>query len=228
MSVLSPSVADLLHEIRTPVTNIRGFLEAMQDGLIPPNETSLACVHEEVLRLERLLDIFQERFRAEAGAASADAAPLARREPVDLDGIAERLIRLHQPCARRRGIRLEAELGAGGAAVRASGDAMAQAMANLLQNALRYTGAGGVIRVQTACDGGHYRFICLNTGPEIPKEEIPLLFSRFYRGAAGRRESTGMGVGLAIVRDLVEAHGGRVGAASGGGWNSVWFEVPAA
>ncbi|HEY8347169.1 MAG TPA: HAMP domain-containing sensor histidine kinase [Symbiobacteriaceae bacterium] len=216
MNPPSQPVTDLLHEIRTPLTNIRGYLEAMQDGVIPPDEASLALVHEEILRLERLLD----------GLSQQTPDLLFRREPVDLDGIAERLIRLYRPGARRRGVRLEAELGAGGLPIRASGDAMAQVMGNLLQNALRYTDAGGVIRVRTAGVGGRYRFVCLNTGPEIPREELPLLFCRFYRGAAARRESRGMGIGLAIVRDLVEAHGGRVGAESGGGWNTIWFEVP--
>jgi len=248
--------ADLVHEIRTPLTNIRGYLEAMLHGVIPPDSASLSAVYEEVERLERLVSLLNEA-RQGAGnstplpdpdcSAAADAGPsLATiprvaaastaelppvtpvRGPVNPDRVADRLVRLCEPAAHTRGLRLETDLQGGPAMVAVSADVLAQVMGNLLQNALRYTEDGGCVRIESKAAGEHYRFACRNTGSYISPDELPLIFQRGFRGEAARRTCPGTGVGLAVVRELVEAHGGWVGAGSTGGWTEIWFVLPLA
>lgn len=259
------AMADLCHEIRTPLTNIRGYVEAMLDGVIDPDAEALRSVHEEILRVERLVEALQEAAASAVPAPGAPAskscsgttaalavpapgapASMAGSTALDVpasasaavaglqfataalcpDSIAARLIHLYQPTARCRGIQLAAKLQAGEAVTDADGDCIAQAMVNLLQNALRYTGKDGLIRIETTAAGQHYRFACCNTGPEIPLHELPWIFTRSYRGEAARRICSGLGVGLAIVREIVEAFGGCVGAESSGGWTEIWFALP--
>lgn len=231
--------ADLFHEIRTPLTNIRGYLEAMLHGMIPPDSASLSSLLEEVGRLERLVDVLRKQPPAPdpTSVAISHVALAATTKPssvtsaqgsVDPDQVAARLVRLCEPVARSRRLCLAIDLQGGPAQVAASADVLAQVMGNLLQNGLRYTDEGGCLRVESRAAGEHYRFACRNTGSYISPDELPLIFSRGYRGEAARRTCPGMGVGLAIVQELVEAHGGWVGADSSGRWTEVWFVLPLA
>lgn len=215
-------VSNLAHEIRTPLTNIRGYLEALRDGVIAPDPALLASLHDEVLRMVRLVETLHQFARS--GAPQYQALP--ERGPTDLDELAERLIQINRPNAVLREIRLEADFGARGLSVQVHADSVAQAMGNLLRNAVLYSNKGGTIRVTTAVTEESYRFVCQNTGPGIPQTDLPLVFNRRYRTAQARQLAGGDGIGLAIVKDVVEAHGGRVGADSGDGWTTVWFEVP--
>jgi two-component system, OmpR family, sensor histidine kinase BaeS len=214
-------VANLAHELRTPLTNLQGYLEALRDGVIEPNQEALTSVHEEVMRLVRLVDALHQLSRADA----------LRQQPLefaltDLDSLAERLARVSKPDADARGIRVFLDLGARRIPAMVHGDSIAQVMRNLLRNAALYTEDGGTIRVQTSHTQGVYRFVVLNTGPGIPAEDLPLIFNRFYRTDRAKAGSGGVGIGLAICKELITAHGGRIGAESKAGWTSVWFEVP--
>ncbi len=215
-------VANLAHEIRTPLANLQGYLEALRDGVIEANTESLASVHEEVMRLVRLVDALHQLARADA----LRQRPL-ELSPTDLDSLAEQLALVARPHAASRGIKLYLDLAGNAPMVPVHADSIAQVMRNLLRNAVQYTEDGGTIRVQTHAGEGVYAFVCLNTGPGVPPEDLPLIFQRFYRTDKARQGvATGVGLGLAIAKELVEAHGGRIGAESKNGWTNIWFEVP--
>lgn len=214
-------VANLAHEIRTPLTNLQGYIEALRDGVIEANPGSLVSVHEEVMRLVRLVDALHQLARADA----LRQRPL-ELVPTDLDSLAEQLIQVTQPHAASRGIKLAGDLHAHWKLVPVHADSIAQVMRNLMRNAVQYTDSGGYIRVQTHCANGLFTFVCLNTGPGIPPEDLPFIFQRFFRSVKNRNVPTGAGLGLAIAKELVQAHGGRIGGDSKQGWTNIWFELP--
>jgi signal transduction histidine kinase len=215
-------VSNLAHEIRTPLTNLQGYLEALRDGVIEANQEALSSVHEEVMRLVRLVDALHQLARADAMRSMS-----IERTPTDLDHMAEQLVRVIRPTAEVRGIRVFLDLTAQRMPVPVHADSIAQVMRNLLRNAVQYADDGGVVRVQSAGSHGIYRFAVLNTGPGIGEQDLPFVFNRFFRSEKARQGvKTGVGIGLSIVKELVEAHGGRVGAQSKAGWTMVWFEVP--
>jgi len=215
-------VSNLAHEIRTPLTNLQGYLEALRDGVIEPKQEALASVHEEVLRLVRLVDALHQLARADAFRQS----PI-EFAPTDLDGLADQLIRMTRPNAEARRIKLFADLSAEHQLVPVHADSVAQVMRNLLRNAVQYADEGGQIRVQTAIVEDFYRFTCLNTGSGISAEDMPFIFNRFFRSERAKKGvKTGVGIGLAIAKELVEAHGGRIGCESKAGWTLFYFEVP--
>ncbi|HWI52596.1 MAG TPA: ATP-binding protein [Symbiobacteriaceae bacterium] len=215
-------VSNLAHEIRTPLTNLQGYLEALRDGVIEANQEALASVHEEVMRLVRLVDALHQLARADA----MRQQPLDR-SPADLDNLACQLVRVVKASADARHIKLFHDPGAQRVLVPVHADSIAQVMRNILRNAVQYTDEGGTIRVQSSVAEGIYRFNCLNSGPGITAEDLPLIFKRFYRSEGAKQGvKTGVGIGLAIAKELVEAHGGRVGAQSKAGWTMIWFDLP--
>lgn len=215
-------VSNLAHEIRTPLTNLQGYLEALRDGVIEANQEALVSVHEEVMRLVRLVDALHQLARADA----MRQRPIDRA-PADLDLMVDQLVRVLRPSAEARRIKLYHDVGARRVFVSVHADSIAQVMRNLMRNAVQYAEEGGIIRVQTAVADGVYRFSCLNTGPGISEEDLPFVFNRFFRSERARQGvKTGVGIGLAIAKELIEAHGGRIGAQSKAGWTMVWFDVP--
>lgn len=215
-------VSNLAHEIRTPLTNLQGYLEALRDGVIEANQEALASVHEEVMRLVRLVDALHQLARADA----MRQRPLDRA-PADLDVMVDQLVRVVRPSAEARRMKLFLDACAQRVPVPVHADSIAQVMRNLMRNAVQYTEDGGTIRVQTSVADGVYRFSCLNTGPGISEEDLPLVFNRFFRSERARQGvKTGVGIGLAIAKELIEAHGGRIGTQSKAGWTMVWFDVP--
>jgi len=221
-------IVNASHELRTPLTNLQGYLEALRDGVIEPDPRIFDSLREEVDRLSRL-------------AASLDvlaAAPWAamRAEPVDVDvaSAARTATDLVAPALARRHIELEIDADAP-ARARVRPDALAQALANLLQNAERYTPDGGRVtvaarRVPGGAGGtGAVEIAVGNSGPGIPPDALPRVFDRFYRVEPSRdRARGGAGIGLAIVRQLVEADGGEASVTSAGGWTEFRVRYPAA
>jgi two-component system, OmpR family, sensor histidine kinase BaeS len=213
-------VVNAAHELRTPLTNLRGYLEALRDGVIPPDTATFVSLGEEVDRLTRL-------------AASLDdlaGGDVERPMPadVDLSAIVRSAVELAAPGFARRSIRVEQDI-ADGVVVSARPDEIAQVVANLLQNAMRYSHARGVVRIEVAHDGdtGDAVVRVTNTGPDIPGPDLPKVWGRFYRVEKSRDRATGgAGIGLAIVKRLVEESGGRVGAQSGQGMTTFWFSLP--
>ena len=212
-------IADAAHELRTPLTNLQGYLEAMRDGVVAADPAAFESLLEETQRLVRL-------SRSLDTLAEGDAGRVLRRLPVDLGASLGSAVDLAEPQMRSRGIRLELRpLGA--LMVQADPDALAQVLGNLLQNAARYTPEAGRVTVWTEPGEGFVTVSVSNTGPGIPAPDMPHVFERFYRVDKSRSTAGGgAGIGLAIVRMLVEAGGGTVGAESADGLTRFWFTVP--
>jgi two-component system phosphate regulon sensor histidine kinase PhoR len=147
-------------------------------------------------------------------------------EDLDLGGIVRSGVELASPAFGRRSIRVETSI-APGVLVHARADELAQVVSNLLQNAVRYTPAGGEVRVTVARHDGEAVVRVANSGAEIPAEDLPRVWERFFRVERSRdRASGGAGIGLAIVKRLIEEAGGRVGASSEAGQTTFWFSLP--
>ena len=214
-------IANAAHELRTPLTNLKGYLEGLRDGAIPADEATFMSLSEEVERLVRLAASLDTLAAGDAAVAPAHLVELdlsvAVRIAVDLAG----------PGFERAGISLDLEL-PGRLPVRADSDGLAQVLGNLLQNASRYTPPGGRVTVRAERRPGDVLVSVLNSGSGIPPSDLPHVFERFYRVDKSRdRSHGGAGIGLAIVKQLVEAAGGSVGAESAGGLTRFWFSLPA-
>jgi signal transduction histidine kinase len=211
-------VVNASHELRTPLTNLQGYLEALRDGVLPPEPATFDSLREEVDRLGRLaasLDVL-------AGAEGERPHPSV----VDLGALVRSAADLAAPALARRDVALTVAVGEG-LEVEARADELAQVMANLLQNAIRYTPAGGSVRVEAARTADGILVRVANTGSPIPTEDLPRVWERFYRVEKSRDPARGgAGIGLAIVKRLIEDAGGRVGAVSDEAWTTFWFRLP--
>lgn len=205
-------VADIAHELRTPLSILQAKLEALQDGVAQPTLHEIASLHEEVLLLARLVTDLRTLSLAEAGQLDL------RRERVDLAALAHRAIEGMRPQADNRGLALSLDAQPGVPLVMADPDRVFQVLGNLLSNALRYTPRGGRITVRVAVQEGQAHLAVADTGPGIPTEDMPHIFERFYRADRSRSRSTGgSGLGLSIVKQLVEAMGGHISVESAPG-----------
>jgi signal transduction histidine kinase len=211
-------IANIAHELRTPLTNLEGYLEAMRDGVIVATPEQLASLHEEVERLVRLsrsLDTLSDE-QLDGGQTEINLAQALRsavevaRPGFEAKGIDVRVRMPHRLHAR------------------AHPDHLAQVLANLLQNAARYTPAGGRVTVAAETRRSDVLVMIANTGDGIPDRDLPHVFERFYRVEKSRDAARGgAGIGLAIVKQLIEAAGGEVGADSSDGHTRFWFRLPA-
>ena len=215
-------VSDVAHELRTPLTNLRGYLEGLSDGVIPPDKATFEMLQQENLRLVNLVDDLGQLARADAARAFLD------RRPVDLTDCIKEMLNLYRMNVDDKQIRLSTRFADDASTVPADRDKLLQAMRNLIDNCLKYTPLGGRVTITTARTAGGVRVDFVNDGPGIPPAELPYVFERFYRAEYSRsRDAGGAGIGLAIVKQLIEAHGGRVGAESTPGETRIWFELPA-
>lgn len=213
-------VADVAHELRTPLANLQGYLEAMRDGVTRASVETIGSLHEEVIRLVRLVEALHELSLFDA------RLPRLRLEAVDLGTLVRRLVDLRHGEFTARSIAVESQVAVNGMA-RADPDLLSQALHNLIDNALKYTPEGGKVTVDVAPDGAALRVAVANTGEGIAPDDLPFIFERFYRGEKSRsRESGGAGIGLAIVKEVARVHGGQVGARSEGGRTILWLTLP--
>ena len=212
-------IVNASHELRTPLTNLQGYLEALRDGVLPSDPALFDSLREEVDRLSRLaasLDVL-------AGSGEQPGAP----EDVDVSVLVRNAAELVTPALARRSIALTVDV-APRIHARLRADQLTQVLSNLLQNAVRYTAEGGEVRVTALRAENGLDIRVANTGPGIPPDDLPRIWERFYRVEKSRdRERGGAGIGLAIVRQLVESAGGRVGVTSGGGWTEFSVTLPA-
>ena len=214
-SLRKESVADLAHELRTPVQGILARVEAAQDGVLDDDAANLAAMHDEALRLARLLDDLSALAEAERPGL------LLETEPVDLAAVAGAQTAAFAGAFADKGIELTSSLSP--AVVDGEPKRLEQIVVNLLSNALRYTDAGGAVRVAVRPEGGAALLEVADTGIGIAPEDVPRVFTRFWRGEKSRsRETGGAGIGLSIVRELVHAHGGEVTVESAPGEGSVF------
>ena len=211
-------VGDVAHELRTPLTNIRGQLETVQDGLAVPTRDLVDSLHEEVLLLSRLADDLQELAIAEAGQLRLD------REPVDVAQAVEGAVRASGAAAGGLPRPIQIELSPNLSRVAADPGRLAQILRNLLANAIAHTPAGGRIVVTGRPCGAFVELAVRDEGKGIAPEHLPFVFERFYKADPARgRVTGGAGLGLAIVRQLVRAHGGDVRVESEPGAGAAFF-----
>ncbi|WP_238005288.1 ATP-binding protein [Dactylosporangium sp. AC04546] len=201
-------VADLAHELRTPLANLRGYIEAIRDGVFEPTDEVLASLHEEAILQQRLVDDLQDLALAESGALVYHPADL------DLADLVEASARASQAAAEQAGIRLVVAPG-DRVPVRVDADRIRQVLGNLLSNAIRHTPAGGSVTLRAVTDGEDAVVTVADTGTGIAEDDLPHVFDRLWRADAARgRDTGGSGLGLAIARRLVIDQGGRIEAAS--------------
>ena len=214
-------IANAAHELRTPLTNLQGYLEALRDGVITADRATYESLHEEADRLVRLSRSLDALAEGDAGTGLPASVEL------DLAAAIRSALDLAAPALERADLRLDVDVPSSLPA-RADPDRLAQVLANLLSNAVRYTPAGGVVRVRAERRPDDVLVSISNTGDGIPAEDLDRVFERFYRVEKSRdRGRGGAGIGLAIVKQLVEQGGGRVGAESRDGQTRFWFSLPA-
>ncbi|MEO5918654.1 MAG: ATP-binding protein [Candidatus Limnocylindrales bacterium] len=216
-------VGDVAHELRTPLTTLDGYLEGLEDGVIEPGDETWKLLRSETGRMTRLVTDLSELWRAEAR-----QLPL-RVDTVDIAAVASEVAERFGPQAATRGVKIESSPGR--AVATADRDRVAQVLSNYLSNAVRYAPAGTTIRVATSVRTDRVRLSVSDVGPGLAPTQLEAVFERFYRvDPARRRTEGGSGIGLAIVRALAEAMGGRAWAESAGpGQGSTFFlELPPA
>lgn len=222
-------VSDVAHELRTPLSVVQGNLQAILDGVYPLNTEEIRTIFDETQLLSRLVADLHELAQAEAG-----RLPL-QRQPLPVAGILSHLADLYTPLALTKGIQLEVDAPPQPLEVSADPDRLQQILHNLVGNALRHTPAGERIRITAAAEGSSderaVRFTIQDTGGGIAAADLPNVFERFYRGEASRlrptEQSAGAGLGLAIAKALVHAHGGQIGVhATNPHGATFWFTLP--
>ncbi|MFC4767023.1 HAMP domain-containing sensor histidine kinase [Effusibacillus consociatus] len=196
--------ADVAHELRTPLTTLKSHLEALIDGVWEPTKSRFEACNEEVERLIGLVSSLESLTRAESESIDMNL------EAVDLVDVTQSVIDLVLPSFESKGVRLEFD-GNSSLPVPLDRDKWKQILLNLLDNALKYTGSGGNVSVRVSMDPSKEEALVTiaDTGTGIRDEDLPFIFERFYRADKSRsRETGGAGIGLAIVKKYVEAHGG--------------------
>jgi len=197
--------AGIAHELRTPLSVIQGTLEGMLDHVIEASPDRIATLHSQTLLLKRLITDLRDLALAQAGQLEL------HRQSIDLGLIARETVEALAPLADERGVSLRVDSAASLPHVEADPDRMRQVVQNLVENALQHTPSGGEVRVRVEERETEIQCVVADTGAGIGPNDLPNIFEHFYRADQSRaRSSGGMGLGLPIVKSLVEAHGGRV------------------
>jgi two-component system sensor histidine kinase BaeS len=200
-------VADVAHELRTPLANLRGYLEALSDGVIEPDPELFTSLHEEAVLQQRIVDDLQDLALAEAGSLTY------HKVTVDLAELLETCCTAHHARAESAGVSLA--VAAEPVAVHADPDRLRQVVGNLVTNALRATAAGGSVRLVASRTDTQAIVQVVDTGSGIATDALPHVFDRFWRADAARgRRTGGSGLGLAIARQIVTDHQGAITVAS--------------
>jgi len=198
-------VSDVAHELRTPLMNIRGYLELLQDQVLEPTPETLASLYEETSLLSRLVADLQDLSLAEAGQLRL------ARQPISLEEVVSQAVQIVQPHLAHKNLALRVYIPPALPRVKADQERVAQILRNLLSNAILHTTSGGEISITASVIETIVKISVRDTGEGIAPEHLPYLFERFYRADSSRTRATGgTGLGLAIVKQVVEAHGGQV------------------
>lgn len=212
-------VADVSHELRTPLSVIRGELEALEDGVRRFDGEALRSLQMEVGTLSKLIDDLYQLSLADLGAM------VYRKTALDIGKLLADTVEGFQERFRKAGMTLELALPASPVSIQGDESRLHQLFANLIENSLRYTNAGGQLRIRCAASGNEVTIDLMDSAPGVDEVHLSRLFERFYRVEASRnRASGGAGLGLAICRAIVEAHGGAIAAKAsplGGLWLSI-------
>lgn len=213
-------LADVAHEVRTPVATITGYLEAIEDGVQALDSPTIAVLRDQAARLTRLAADLAAVTHAEAGDLNLNLEPVPPRE------ILVAAARAAQERAAAGGVAVHVHSSGDLPLVRADRHRAAQVLDNVLTNAIRHTPPGGSVTLTAADRGATIELAVTDTGDGIPAEHLPHVFERFYRADTARdRAHGGSGIGLAISKALVEAHGGTITAASSGSGGGTRFST---
>jgi signal transduction histidine kinase len=212
---------DIAHELRTPLTNIRGYLEALDDKLVPPSQQTFDLLQSETRRLAQLVEDVLQLARADAAQGHLN------REPVDIRAMLDKTLETFLPGIKRKSIHFTIHDDSRTTTLTADPVRIARVLRNLVDNAVRYTPDQGKLEIRFASENDSLKLAFTNDTNEIAPEDPSFLFERFYRGEQSRsRELGGAGIGLAIVKELVTAHEGAVGAEPVDGRLRIWFSLP--
>ncbi|MDZ7802165.1 MAG: HAMP domain-containing sensor histidine kinase [Trueperaceae bacterium] len=219
-------LADVAHEFRTPLSNLKGYVEGLEDGVFAADEATLAACRRQVDRLGRLVDDLSVLSRVETGQLELRPAAVAAGD------LLEHAREAFQARFERKGVRLDVDAPPSPLVAWTDAERTGQMLANLTSNALRHTPHGGRVRLRaTREDARSVRFEVEDSGAGISDEDLPHLFTRFYRGdkARARDGGEGSGIGLTLVKELAQRQGGEVGVRSTPGEGSTfWFTLPLA
>jgi signal transduction histidine kinase len=215
-------VADVAHELRTPLSNVSGYLEAIRDDVVKPDKATISSLSEEVNLLSRLVDDLQELALADAGELKLE------RQPEELSMLINKSALAIQPTASEKGINLSVEIPGNLPPVLIDYQRVNQVLHNLMANAIIHTASGGQIKVSASQEQRLVKVNVTDNGEGIPAKDLPYVFERFYRVDKSRsRNRGGSGLGLTIAKRIVEAHQGTIQAQSELGKGSVFsFTVP--
>ncbi|AMV71393.1 ATP-binding protein [Desulfuromonas carbonis] len=212
-------VADISHELRTPLAILRGEIEALQDGVRQPGPATIGSLHSEVLHLGRLVDDLYQLSLSDLGALNY------RKQKLDLRTLVETVVEGYRDAFGRKELSLVVTLPPGPVPLFADGERLYQLLGNLLENSLRYTDPGGRLAVNLSTAGARATLDLFDSAPGVASADLDKLFDRLYRGEGSRnRASGGAGLGLAICRNIAEAHGGSISARPSP-FGGVWIQV---
>ena len=207
--------ADVAHELRTPLSNIQGYLEAIKDGLIQPTPETIDTIHGQARHLSRLVEDLRLLAQVDAGVLELRRAPTAMGE------LLQSGVEAVRPRAEGKGVALSLEVEPPLPMAELDATRIAQVVGNLLENAITHTPEGGRVTVSARAAYGGVEVVVADTGRGIASEDLPRIFDRFYRADPSRARATGgAGLGLTIARRLTEAHGGAIEAESAAGQGS--------
>ncbi len=214
-------VTDVAHELRTPLTNLRGYLEGLSDAVIAPDTETFHMLEKETLQLVHLVDDLQQLTKAESAQA------FLHRQTLPVAALIEQLLPLFKLRFQSKRISVTVQIDPPELSLSGDLDKLLQTLRNLLENALRYTPEAGQVVISGTQKDNMIEIAIANTGHGISSSDLPFIFERFFRADRSRsREHGGAGIGLSIVKQLVEAHGGHVGAESQNGLTKVWLKLP--
>ncbi len=202
-------LANVSHDLKTPLTSIQGYSQAIIDGAAPDPVVAAKIIHEEAGRLNRMVVELTDLARLQAGRLSM------RWSPVEIGQLTAAIAERLKIMARDKQIALQVDTHPM-PEITGDGDRLAQVLTNLISNAIKYTPAGGHIWVSTRTANGGVQVIVRDDGVGIPADELPRVFERFYQVDKARGPQRGTGLGLAIAAEIVQAHGGKLTAASDG------------
>ncbi len=211
-------LANVSHDLKTPLTSIQGYSQAIMDGAAQNPVQAAAIIYEEAARLNRMVLELTDLARLQAGRLSMQTSP------IDIGRITASVGQRLSIMAQEKGVALDVDA-APVPEIAGDGDRLAQVIMNLVSNAIKYTPGGGRVRAATRVNDGGVEVVVQDNGIGIPPDELPRIFERFYQIDKVRGPERGTGLGLAIVREIVQAHGGRINVASAGTGKGATFTV---
>jgi two-component system, OmpR family, sensor histidine kinase BaeS len=203
-------LADLAHELRTPLATIEAYHEGLADGVVEADADTVGTLQDATGRLQRLVEDLSLVSSAEEGRLSYDLGP------IDLGGLVRAAVDAVTPAARERGLQVECRITGVPVVVDGDRDRLAQVLGNLLENALEHTPDGGTVTATLSATSSDAVIAIADTGVGIAPEHLPHVFERFFRADPSRRSTAGSGIGLTISRAIVHGHGGELAVHSDG------------